>query len=130
MIDLREIIISKLWADHYNKIYYKNEKVKTQLRNHEPVKFADYCSINTSIQSHTHYMKDGKEIEISTKDIIEKYCEENDIKIVVEKVEDYKLTLKPSEKAKKEFNKMLNELENSQFKNIAKVASQIKDKVQ
>lgn len=127
-MDLREIIIAKLWADHYNEIYYKNEKAKQHLRNHGAVKFADYASISYGKQPFTHYEKDGKEIEIDTKEIIKKYCEENRIKIITETKEDYKVILKPSGKAVKEFDKMLNELAQSQFKNIAKIANGVKNK--
>lgn len=129
-IDLRKIIIAKLWSNYYNNEYYKNNEVKTAMRNNTATyKFADYANISYGKQHFTHYIKDGEEIEIDTKKIITQYCKDNDITIIDETKKDYKITLNPSQKAKKEFDKMLKELENSQHKNIAKVALEIRSKI-
>lgn len=107
-----------------------NDKTKTAIRNGEVTyKFADYCKVSLGKQHFTHYKKDGEEIEIDTKSIIAQYCKENGIEIIDETKDDYKVTFTPSEKAVKEYNKMLTEQEESQYKNIAKLATQMKDVV-
>ena len=57
---------------------------------------------------------------------IDKFIADNHIEKITETKENYKVEIIPSEKAIKEFNKMLDDLENSQHKNIAKVASKVK----
>lgn len=107
-----------------------NDETKTAIRNGEATyKFADYCKVSTGIQHFTHYVKDGEEIELNTKSIIAQYCKENGIEIIDEVINDYKVTFTPSEKAIKEYNKMLTEQEASQHKNLAKLATQMKSVV-
>ena len=111
------------------KVINTNE-VKEEIRaGKASYKFADYCKVSTGIQHFTHYIKAGKEIEIDKTAIIENYCKENGIEIVDETKEDYKITFTPSEKAYKEFNKMLDTVTDGQYRNIAKVASQVKSKI-
>ena len=105
-----------------------NDKTKTAIRNGEVTyKFADYCKVSLGKQHFTHYMKDGKEIDLDRTKIIEQYCKENGIEIIDEVKDSYKVTFTPSEKATKEYNKMLTEQEDSQYRNIAKLATQMKD---
>lgn len=107
-----------------------NDKTKTAIRNGEVTyKFADYCKVSLGKQHFTHYEKDGEKVELDTKSIIAQYCKDNGIDIIDETREDYKVTFTPSEKAIKEYNKMLTEQEDSQYRNIAKLAKQMKDAV-
>lgn len=71
--------------------------------------------------------KNGKIIELDTTKIIQDYCKENDIEIIDEIKDDYKITFKPSQKAINEYNRMLTEQEESQHKNLAKLATQMKN---
>ena len=126
LIDLRLLALATLGKKLEKKL--NNDEVKTAIRNGEATyKFADYCKVATSAQHFKHYYKDGKEIEVDTKKIIEDYCKENGIEIVDEKVDNYKVTFTPSEKAEKEYNKMLEQTEKGQYKNLSKVASQMKN---
>lgn len=104
-----------------------NEETKKAIRNGDVTyKFADYCNVSLGKQHFTHYEKDGKIIELDTTKIIQDYCKANGIDIVEETKEDYKITFKPSQKAINEYNRMLTEQEESQHKNLAKVATQMK----
>lgn len=125
VIDLRQMAFATLWKKYEKKI--NNEEVKNEIRTGKATyKFADYCKVSTGKSTSTHYEKEGKIIEIDTDKIIANYCKENGINIVKDTKENYKITFTPSEKAEIEFNKMLNDLENSTHKNIAKVASKVK----
>ena len=104
-----------------------NEETKNAIRNGDiTYKFADYCNVSLGKQSQKHYEKDGEKIELDTTKIIQDYCKANGIDIIEETKEDYKITFKPSQKAINEYNKMLAEQEESQYKNIAKIATQMK----
>lgn len=104
-----------------------NEETKKAIRNGDVTyKFADYCNVSLGKQSQKHYEKDGEKIELDTTKIIQDYCKANGIDIIEETKEDYKITFKPSQKAINEYNKMLAEQEESQYKNIAKIATQMK----
>lgn len=128
IIDLRLMSFATLWKKLEKKL--NTDKIKTAIRNGEAIyKFADYASIKPKDNTITQYKKDGEIIELSTTDIIKEYCEKNGIEIVKNTRKNYAIEFVPSEKAIKEFNKMLQELEEGQHKNISKVASQIKDKM-
>ena len=104
-----------------------NEATKKAIRNGDVTyKFADYCNVSLGKQTQKHYEKDGEIIELDTTKIIQDYCKANGIDIIEETKEDYKITFKPSQKAINEYNKMLEEQEESQHRNIAKLATQMK----
>ncbi len=123
-IDLRLLAIATIGKNLEKKL--NTEEVKTAIRNGDVTyKFADYCKVSTGKSPKTTYRKDGEISELNTSEIIAEYCKHNGIDIVTETRENYKVTFTPSEKAHKEFNKMLSEVEDSQYRNIAKVANQL-----
>lgn len=125
-IDLRLMSFATLWKKLEKKL--NTDKIKTAIRNGEATyKFADYASVKSKDNTITQYKKDGEIIELDTTEIIKNYCKDNGIDIIKYTRENYSIEFVPSEKAIKEFNKMLGELEEGQYKNIAKVASQAKN---
>lgn len=127
-IDLRLMSFATLWKKFEKRL--NTEAVKNAIRSGEATyKFADYASVKPKDNTITQYKKDGEVIELDTTEIIKNYCKDNGIDIVKYTRENYSIEFVPSEKAIKEFNKMLDELEEGQHKNIAKIASQVKDKI-
>ena len=125
VIDLRLMAFATLGKKLEKAL--NNEETKKAIRSGDVTyKFADYCNVSLGKQHFTHYEKDGKIIELDTTKIIQDYCKANGIDIVEETKEDYKITFKPSQKAINEYNKMLTEQEESQYKNLAKLATQMK----
>ena len=125
VIDLRLMAFATLGKKLEKAL--NNEEAKKAVRSGDVTyKFADYCNVSLGKQHFTHYEKGGKIIELDTTKIIQDYCKANGIDIVEETKEDYKITFKPSQKAINEYNKMLTEQEESQYKNLAKVATQMK----
>lgn len=128
VIDLRLMAFATLGKKLEKTL--NNEETKKAIRNGDVTyKFADYCNVSLGKQPQKHYEKDGEIIEIDTTKIIQDYCKANGIDIIEETKEDYKITFKPSQKAVKEYNKMLTEQEESQYKNISKLATQMKSVV-
>lgn len=128
IVDLRLMAFTTLWKKLEKKL--NTEEVKEKIRKGKAIyKFADYSSVKQKDSTITQYKKDGEIIELSTTDIIKEYCEKNGIEIIKNTRKNYAIEFVPSEKAIKEFNKMLQELEEGQHKNISKVASQVKDKM-
>lgn len=121
-IDLRQIAFATLWKKYEKKI--NTEEAKKAIRNGEATyKFADYC--NVALSNYTQPANYAPEVQAK----IDQFIKENGFKkIPGETVENYKIEFIPSEKAIKEFKKMLDELENSEYKNIAKVASKVRIK--
>ena len=118
VIDLRQIAFATLWKQYEKKI--NTEENKIAIRNGEATyKFADYCNISLKDYSTSKYSEEDQRK-------IDKFIKDNKIEKIKETKENYSIVFTPSEKAIKEFNKMLTELENSQYKNISKVASKIK----
>lgn len=125
VIDLRLMAFATLGKKLEKAL--NNEETKKAIRSGDVTyKFADYCNVSLGKQHFTHYEKDGKIIELDTTKIIQDYCKANGIDIIEETKEDYKITFKPSQKAINEYNKMLTEQEESQYKNLAKLATQMK----
>ena len=60
---------------------------------------------------------------------IDEFIKSKVFKKITETKEEYTIEIVPSTKGIKEYEKMLNEQEQSQYKNIAKVASQLKSKI-
>lgn len=118
IVDLRQIAFATLWKQYEKKI--NTEENKTAIRNGDATyKFADYCNITLKDYSTSKYSEEDQRK-------IDKFIKDNKIEKIKETKENYSIVFTPSEKAIKEFNKMLTELENSQYKNISKVASKIK----
>lgn len=127
-IDLRQLAFATLWKKYEKKL--NTEEVKNAIRNGEATyKFADYASIKPKDNTITQYKKDSEIIELNTTEIIANYCKENGIEISKYTRENYSIEFVPSEKAIKEFNKMLEELQDSEHKNIAKVAANVANTV-
>ena len=124
VVDLRQFAFATLWKKYEKKI--NTNTVKEDIRNGTATfKFADYCNVTTKDYTTTKYKKDGEIIELDTAEIIANYCKDNGIEITKVTKENYSIEFVPSEKAIKEFDKMIKELETSQYKNIAKVASNV-----
>lgn len=123
IIDLRQMAFATLWKKYEKKI--NTEEVKQAIReNREDVgyKFADYAKVRLKPYTSSKYSKEDQAK-------IDKFIEENHIEKITETKEDYSIEFVPSEKAINEFNKMLNDLEQSKHRNIAKVASIAKGKI-
>lgn len=121
-IDLRQIAFATLWKKYEKTI--NTTKTKEAIRNGEATyKFADYCNI--SLDKYTQPAKYSAADQAK----IDQFIKENGIeKIPGKTLENYAIEFIPSEKAIKEFKKMIEELEKSQYRNIAKVASNVKNK--
>lgn len=119
-IDLRQMAFATLWKKYEKKI--NTQETKEAIRNGKATyRFADYCNI--TLDSYTQPAQYAPEDQAK----IDKFIKDNHIEKQPGKtIGNYAVQFVPSEKAIKEFNKMLNELENSQYKNIAKVASKVK----
>lgn len=127
-IDLRQLAIATLWKKQEKML--NSDKVKASIRNKTATyKFADYCSIKFKDNTITTYKKDGKDIELNTTQIIQDYCKTNGIDVVKCTRENYAIEFIPSEKAIREFKRMMEELEESDYRNIAKIASNAKEMV-
>ena len=126
IIDLRLMAFATLGKKLEKTL--NNDETKKAIRNGGVTyKFADYCNVSLGKYTQKHYEKEGKTIELDTTKIIQDYCKANGINIIEETKENYKVTFKPSQKAINEYNKMLTEQEDSQHKNLAKLAAQMKD---
>lgn len=121
IIDLRQMAFATLWKKYEKKL--NSNTTKEAIRNNEvEYKFADYCKV--TLDDYTPQSKYSEEDQAK----IDKFIEENDIKkLPAEKKLNYSVEFVPSEKAIKEFNKMIEDLEQSEHKNIAKVASNVKN---
>lgn len=125
IIDLRLMAFATLGKKLEKTL--NNDETKKAIRNGDVIyKFADYCNVSLGKYTQKHYEKDGKTIELDTTKIIQDYCKANGIDIIEETKENYKVTFKPSQKAINEYNKQLTEQEESQHKNLAKLATQMK----
>lgn len=118
-VDLRLLAFANLFKKLEKQI--NNESTKDKIRKGEATyKFADYATIQTKDYTQAKY-SDEDQAEI------DRFIAEKGFKKIVTTKPNYAIEVVPSKKAIKEFNKMLNELESSQYKNIAKVASQVKN---
>lgn len=116
-IDLRQLAFATLWKKYEKKI--NNEKTKEAIRNGEATyDFVDYCSISLGKSTMTKYSAEDQAK-------IDRFIKENGIKKISETKENYKVEFIPSQKAVKEFNRMLKELQNNEHRNLAKVASKV-----
>lgn len=117
VVDLRQMAFATLWKKYEKTI--NNENTKSEIRSGKATyKFADYCTVKLKNSTTSKYSAEDQAK-------IDKFIEENGIKKISETKENYSVEFVPSEKAIKEFDKMIKELENSQYKNIAKIASNV-----
>ena len=120
-IDLRQIAFATLWRKYEKKI--NTEEIKNEIRNSTASYiFADYCSITLKDYTTSKYSEEDQAK-------IDKFIKENGIKKISTTKQNYSIEFIPSKKAIKEFNKMLTELEQSKYRNIAKVATKAKGKI-
>lgn len=121
IIDLRQMAFATLWKKYEKKL--NDEETKSAIRSGDATyKFTDYARISLGKSTTTRYSKEDQAK-------IDKFIADNHIEKITETKENYKVEIIPSEKAIKEFNRMLDDLENSQYRNIAKVASNVKSTV-
>ena len=117
IVDLRQFAFATLWKKYEKKI--NTNETKEAIRNGSATfKFADYCNVTTKDYTTAKYSEEDQAK-------IDKFIEENGIKKISETKTNYSIEFVPSEKAIKKFDKMIKELETSQYKNIAKVASNV-----
>lgn len=119
-IDLRQMAFATLWKKYEKKL--NTQETKEAIRNRTAkFKFADYC--NVTLDSYTQPAQYSAEDQAK----IDQFIKDNHImKQPGKTIDNYAVQFVPSEKAIKEFDKMLNELENSKYKNIAKMAGKVK----
>lgn len=121
IIDLRQMAFATLWKKYEKKL--NSNTVKQAIRNGEvEYKFADYCEV--ALDDYTPQSAYSEEDQAK----IDKFIKENGIKkLPAETKPNYSVEFVPSEKAIKEFNKMIADLEQSEHRNIAKVAANVKN---
>lgn len=118
MVDLRLLAFANLFKKLEKQI--NTDETKEEIRKGTATyKFADYAQIQTKDYTQSKYSEEDQAE-------IDKFIAEKGFKKIATTKPNYSIEIIPSEKAIKEFEKMLEELECSQFKNIAKVASQVK----
>lgn len=117
IIDIRQLVFATLWKKYEKKI--NTEEVKNEIRTGKAkYKFAEYGTIKLKDYTTSKYSEEDQAK-------IDKFIEENHIEKIKETKTNYSVEFVPSEKAIKEFNKMIAELEKSQYKNIAKIANKV-----
>lgn len=121
IIDLRQMAFATLWKKYEKKL--NSATAKEAIREGDvDYKFADYCKV--VLDDYTPQPKYSEEDQAK----IDQFIEENGIKkIPAEKKINYSVEFVPSEKAIKEFDKMIKELETSKYRNIAKVAIEVRN---
>lgn len=118
-IDLRQMAFATLWKKYEKNI--NTNSTKEAIRNGDATyKFADYCTVK--LDSYTPPAKYSPEDQAK----IDKFIADNHIeKQTYDTISNYSIEFVPSERAIKEFNKMLKTLQSSEYKNIAKVADNV-----
>lgn len=117
-IDLRQIIFATLWKKYEKKLI--TDEIKNEIRTGKATyKFADYGKVKLKDYTQTEYTEEDQKK-------IDEFIKTNHIEKVKKVKTNYSIEFIPSEKAINEFNKMITELETSQHKNIAKVATKVK----
>ncbi len=117
MVDLRQLVFATLWKKYEKKI--NTEELKAEIRNGTATyKFADYGNIALKDYSQSAYPEDEQRQ-------IDEFIKEKGFKKVKTTKPNYSVEFVPSEKAIKEFDKMIAELQDSQYKNIAKIANNV-----
>lgn len=121
LIDMRLLAFATLGKKAEKQLM--SGEVKNAIRSNDyTVKFADYGTIQKKNYTKSYYSeKDQKQID--------EFIKSKGFKKITETKEEYTIEIVPSAKGIKEYEKMLNEQEQSQYRNIAKVASQLKSKI-
>jgi hypothetical protein len=118
-IDLRQIIFATLWKKYEKKLI--TEEIKNEIRAGKATyKFADYGKVKLKDYTQSEYTEEDQKK-------INEFIKMNHIEKVKKVKTNYSIEFIPSEKAINEFNKMLNDLEESEHKNIAKIAEKVKN---
>jgi hypothetical protein len=117
-IDMRLLSIITLAKKHEKAVL--TNAIKTAIREgNYTTKLDSYGTIQLKNYTKSYYSEEDQAK-------IDKFIEENGIKKISETTENYTIEIVPSEKAVNEYNKMLTEEENSQHKNLSKLATQLK----
>lgn len=117
-IDLRPIIFATLWKKYEKKLI--TEEIKNEIRTGKAVyKFATYGKVKLKDYTQSEYAEEDQKK-------IDEFIKANHIEKVKKVKTNYSIEFIPSEKAINEFNKMLSDLEESEHKNIAKIAEKVK----
>lgn len=121
LIDMRLLAFATLGKKAEKQLM--SEEVKNAIRSNDyTVKFADYGTIQKKNYTKSYYPEEEQKQ-------IDEFIASKGFKKITETKEEYTIEIVPSVKAIKEYEKMLNEQEQSQYRNIAKVASQLKSKI-
>ena len=121
LLDMRLLVFATLGRKAEKQIM--TEKTKQAIRDNDyTVKFADYGTIQKKNYTRSYYREEDQKQ-------IDEFIKLKGFKKITETKEEYTIEIVPSTKGIKEYEKMLNEQEKSQHKNIAKVASQLKSKI-
>lgn len=121
LLDMRLLVFATLGKKAEKQIM--TEKTKQAIRNNDyAVKFADYGTIQKKNYTKSYYPEEEQRQ-------IDEFIKVKGFKKITETKEEYTIEIVPSAKGIKEYEKMLNEQEQSQYRNIAKVASQLKSKI-
>lgn len=120
-LDMRLLVFATLGKKTEKRIM--TEKTKQAIRDNDyAIKFADYGTIQKKNYTKSYYSEEDQKQ-------IDEFIKSKGFKKITETKEEYTIEIVPSEKGIKEYEKMLKEQENSQYRNIAKVASQLKNKI-
>lgn len=120
-IDMRLAIFATLYKRQEKKTI--TNEVKEAIRKGEyTTKFDSYGKIVCKNYTKSYYKPEDQEA-------IDKFIKEQGFEKVTETIENHTIEFVPSEKGIKEFNKSQAEQENSQYRNIAKVASQLRNTI-
>ena len=121
LLDMRLLVFATLGKKAEKQIM--TEKTKQAKRDNDyTVKFADYGTIQKKNYTKSYYPEEEQRQ-------IDEFIKSKGFKNITETKEEYTIEIVPSAKGIKEYEKMLNEQEQSQYRNIAKVASQLKSKI-
>ena len=121
LLDMRLLVFATLGKKAEKRIM--TEKTKQVIRDNDyTVKFADYGTIQKKNYTRSYYREEDQKQ-------IDEFIKLKGFKKITETKEEYTIEIVPSAKGIKEYEKMLNEQEKSQYRNIAKVASQLKSKI-
>ena len=121
LLDMRLLVFATLGKKAEKRIM--TEKVKQAIRDNDyTVKFADYGTIQKRNYTKSYYSEEDQKQ-------IDEFIKSKGFKKITETKEEYAIEIVPSTKGIKEYEKMLNEQKQSQYRNIAKVASQLRSRI-
>lgn len=121
LLDMRLLVFATLGKKAEKRIM--TEKVKQAIRDNDyTVKFTDYGTIQKRNYTKSYYSEEDQKQ-------IDEFIKSKGFKKITETKEEYAIEIVPSTKGIKEYEKMLNEQKQSQYRNIAKVASQLRSRI-